>query len=222
MPTRSSTRCLASASSCAKVVYCGLAWRSSRIGSYGVSASRRVISRAMIVSASTASARSRAYAPRGSNGPRATSASGSAICPSGSRRSRAACAAERYCSSITDCPDANCCTRIDARARCAVTTVIAHTTTLFFGRGSPTSPPGVDFTTVAEAAEASGLSVRGFATQAAFLLGSAVAIAPEEAAGARRLLLPGEMGEAVKCLWLTRDLDVDLPSFALQDLRHSL
>lgn len=80
----------------------------------------------------------------------------------------------------------------------------------------------VDFTTVAEAAEASGLTVRGFATQAAFLLGSAVAIAPEEAAGARRLLLPGEMGEAVKCLWLTRDLDADLPSFALQDLRHSL
>lgn len=80
----------------------------------------------------------------------------------------------------------------------------------------------VDFTTVAEAAEASGLTVRGFATQTAFLLGSAVTIAPEEAAGARRLLLPGEMGEAVKCVWLTRDLEVDLPSFALQDLRHSL
>lgn len=80
----------------------------------------------------------------------------------------------------------------------------------------------VDFTTVAEAATSSGLTVRGFATQAAFLLGSGVAIAPEEAAGARRLLLPGEMGEAVKCLWLTRNVETDLPSFALQDLRYAL
>lgn len=80
----------------------------------------------------------------------------------------------------------------------------------------------VDFTTVAEAAEAAGLAVAGFTTQSAFILGSSVSVAPEEAVGLRRLLLPGEMGEAVKFLWLSRDLEIELPAFALQDLRDSL
>jgi SAM-dependent MidA family methyltransferase len=39
---------------------------------------------------------------------------------------------------------------------------------------------------------------------------------------ARRLLMPGEMGEAFKAIALTRDYDVALRGFALQDLRHSL
>ncbi|MBW4050253.1 MAG: SAM-dependent methyltransferase [Proteobacteria bacterium] len=90
----------------------------------------------------------------------------------------------------------------------------------------------VDFTRVAEAALASGLDVSGFATQAAFLLGTGIEsylaeavdpIAHARLAGeARRLLLPGEMGEAFKVMALTRECDAALEGFALQDLRHSL
>jgi SAM-dependent MidA family methyltransferase len=39
---------------------------------------------------------------------------------------------------------------------------------------------------------------------------------------ARRLLLPGEMGEAFKVMALTRGCDVALDGFVLQDLRRSL
>jgi SAM-dependent MidA family methyltransferase len=90
----------------------------------------------------------------------------------------------------------------------------------------------VDFTRVAEAAVACGLEVSGFCTQAAFLLGTGVeqfvaestdAVEHARLAGeARRLLLPGEMGEAFKVVALTRECDVALEGFALQDLRHSL
>lgn len=90
----------------------------------------------------------------------------------------------------------------------------------------------VDFTRVAEAAVASGLDVAGFCTQAAFLLGTGVEQLVAEAADtvqharlageARRLLLPGEMGEAFKVMALTRQCDAALGGFALQDLRQSL
>ncbi len=90
----------------------------------------------------------------------------------------------------------------------------------------------VDFTRVAAAAVACGLDVAGFCTQAAFLLATGVEQAIGEAtdtvqqarlAGeARRLLLPGEMGEAFKVMALTRQCDVALEGFALQDLRQSL
>jgi SAM-dependent MidA family methyltransferase len=91
----------------------------------------------------------------------------------------------------------------------------------------------VDFTRVAEAAVESRLEVAGFATQAAFLLAAGIearvteagvatpAAEVERAHALRRLLLPGEMGEAVKAIALARDADP--PSgFALQDLRGSL
>jgi SAM-dependent MidA family methyltransferase len=91
----------------------------------------------------------------------------------------------------------------------------------------------VDFTRVAEAAVASGLEVAGFSTQAAFLLatgierlaasGSGDIVEQTRRAGeARRLLMPGEMGEAFKAMALTRDYDAALTGFGLQDLRHSL
>jgi SAM-dependent MidA family methyltransferase len=90
----------------------------------------------------------------------------------------------------------------------------------------------VDFTRVAEAGVAAGLDVAGFCTQAAFLLATGIesfvaeAVGPVEAARrageARRLLMPGEMGEAFKAMALTRDYDAALDGFALQDLRHSL
>jgi SAM-dependent MidA family methyltransferase len=90
----------------------------------------------------------------------------------------------------------------------------------------------VDFTRVAEAGVAAGLDVAGFCTQAAFLLATGIesfvaeAVGPVEGARrageARRLLMPGEMGEAFKAMALTRDYDAALGGFALQDLRHSL
>ena len=90
----------------------------------------------------------------------------------------------------------------------------------------------VDFTRVAEAALTAGLDVAGFCTQAAFLLATGIEALVAEAVGtveqarrageARRLLLPGEMGESFKAMALTRDYDMALGGFALQDLRHSL
>jgi SAM-dependent MidA family methyltransferase len=90
----------------------------------------------------------------------------------------------------------------------------------------------VDFTRVAEAADALGLTVAGYATQAAFLLATGIeariAAAPgtlaraQLAGAARRLLLPGEMGEIFKVMALSRDLDLALAGFAHQDLRARL
>ena len=90
----------------------------------------------------------------------------------------------------------------------------------------------VDFTRVGEAALAAGLEVAGFATQAAFLLGTGIEAMTAEAtdvatrarlAGeARRLLLPGEMGESFKVMALCRNLQQPLRGFAYQDLRRSL
>jgi SAM-dependent MidA family methyltransferase len=90
----------------------------------------------------------------------------------------------------------------------------------------------VDFTRVAEAADAAGLDVLGFVTQAGFLLGTGVQnrlaaqrdpVAQLKLAGeAKRLLLPGEMGEAFKVMALGRNFRGTLDGFAVQDLRGSL
>ena len=90
----------------------------------------------------------------------------------------------------------------------------------------------VDFTRVALAAEACGLAVLGLCTQAGFLLGAGIeeflghprdALEQARLAGeARRLLLPGEMGEAFKLLALGRGIDAPLDCFKFQDLRDSL
>jgi SAM-dependent MidA family methyltransferase len=91
----------------------------------------------------------------------------------------------------------------------------------------------VDFTRVAEAATAADLTVAGFATQAAFLLGLGLpelvgeatpgsALHARLAGEARRLLMPEEMGEAFKVMALARGCDTALSGFAVQDLRHLL
>jgi SAM-dependent MidA family methyltransferase len=90
----------------------------------------------------------------------------------------------------------------------------------------------VDFTRVAEAADAAHLDVAGFNTLAAFLLAAGleahVAAAEDVstrarlASEARQLMLPGEMGEIFKAMALTRGLDMSLSAFAVQDLRHLL
>ena len=91
----------------------------------------------------------------------------------------------------------------------------------------------VDFTRVAEAADGAGLEVLGFATQAAFLIGAGMeslltagmAAAGDDAqrrarlAGeARRLMLPGEMGEIFKVIALGRGYHEPLAGFSTQHL----
>ena len=90
----------------------------------------------------------------------------------------------------------------------------------------------VDFTRVALAGHAAGLTVLGFCTQAGFLLGAGIdellaqAHSPIEqvrlTGEARRLLMPGEMGEVFKLLALGRGVNAPLLSFTHQDLRDSL
>jgi SAM-dependent MidA family methyltransferase len=91
----------------------------------------------------------------------------------------------------------------------------------------------VDFTRVAEAADGAGLEVLGFATQAAFLIGAGLEsllttgmlAAGDDAsrrarlAGeARRLMLPGEMGEIFKVIALGRGYSAPLSGFSTQHL----
>src|SRR5690606_7684052 len=82
----------------------------------------------------------------------------------------------------------------------------------------------VDFTRVAEGADAAGLEVLGYATQAALLLGLGIerdlADAPDErtrirrASEARQLLMPQEMGENFKAIALGRGFEAPLSGFA--------
>jgi SAM-dependent MidA family methyltransferase len=91
----------------------------------------------------------------------------------------------------------------------------------------------VDFTRVAEAADSAGLEVLGFASQAAFLIGAGMEsllstemqLAAEDtrqqarlAGEARRLLLPGEMGEIFKVIALGRGYESPLTGFSTQTL----
>jgi SAM-dependent MidA family methyltransferase len=85
---------------------------------------------------------------------------------------------------------------------------------------------------VALAGHAAGLDLLGFCTQAGFLLGAGIdeLLAQARTAGeqarraaeARRLLMPGEMGEVFKLLALGRGVELPLISFRHQDLRDSL
>ena len=88
----------------------------------------------------------------------------------------------------------------------------------------------VDFTALARA---SGLDVAGFTTQGAFLLGCGLLDlvanvdpgSPEYVrltAQIKRITLPGEMGEAVKVMALTRGLDDPLIGFSGRDHRPRL
>jgi SAM-dependent MidA family methyltransferase len=92
----------------------------------------------------------------------------------------------------------------------------------------------VDFTAVAEAAQAAGLEVAGYATQAHFLIGCGLEEFVANVADldlvervnlsrqAMVLTLPGEMGERFKVIALTKAYDAPLRGFAVRDLRHTL
>lgn len=96
----------------------------------------------------------------------------------------------------------------------------------------------VDFTALAEAADACGLEVSGYTSQAMFLLACGLGDLLAESAHlsererlrinnqVRVLTLPGEMGERFQVMALTRGLDEDLSNdlagFSVTDLRHRL
>jgi SAM-dependent MidA family methyltransferase len=91
----------------------------------------------------------------------------------------------------------------------------------------------VDFTRVAAAADSTGLDLLGFATHASFLIGAGMEsllttemqLAAQDplrhaklAGEARRLLLPGEMGEVFKVIGLGHGYDTPLAGFGTQNL----
>jgi SAM-dependent MidA family methyltransferase len=92
----------------------------------------------------------------------------------------------------------------------------------------------VDFTLVATAAQAAGLDVAGYTTQAHFLIGTGLGEFVADVAGldlvervnlsrqAMMLTLPGEMGERFKAIALARGYDGPLRGFGVRDLRHTL
>jgi SAM-dependent MidA family methyltransferase len=91
----------------------------------------------------------------------------------------------------------------------------------------------VDFTTVVEAADVSGLELCGFTSQALFLLGCGLDEMLNEYSGepdallnqarqAKLLTLPAEMGERFKAMGLCKRFAVPLTGFGLNDQRHRL
>jgi SAM-dependent MidA family methyltransferase len=92
----------------------------------------------------------------------------------------------------------------------------------------------VDFTAIAEAATDAGMRLAGFTSQARFLADCGIdallsAADPADhrrflqlSNEAKRLMLPGEMGERFKAIGFSRDLERDVIGFALRDLRSRL
>ena len=91
----------------------------------------------------------------------------------------------------------------------------------------------VDFTAVAEAALKAGLAVRGYTTQASFLLANGITELLAEAGDdlrdqltlsnqIKRLTMPGEMGESFKVMALGKGWQAPLRGFALRDDRARL
>ena len=109
---------------------------------------------------------------------------------------------------------------------------------VFFWPGLQDITAWVDYTALAEAADACGLEVAGYSSQAMFLLGCGLdeALAERGAeqgdaalalhAEARQLTLPGMMGERFQVMGLGRNLGgmMERPprGFSLQDLRYRL
>lgn len=92
----------------------------------------------------------------------------------------------------------------------------------------------VDFTAIAEAASAAGMQLEGFASQARFLVACGIdqIMAEIDALNtpqflqlsneAKRLMLPGEMGDRFKVIGFSRELPQGVKGFDSQDLRSRL
>ncbi|MGB9428391.1 MAG: SAM-dependent methyltransferase [Gammaproteobacteria bacterium] len=83
----------------------------------------------------------------------------------------------------------------------------------------------VDFTAVAEAGTAAGLTLAGYTTQAQFLMALELAEQATDWKTSREvklLTLPEEMGERFKAMAFLKDLDLPLRGFSLRDLSHTL
>jgi SAM-dependent MidA family methyltransferase len=92
----------------------------------------------------------------------------------------------------------------------------------------------VDFTAVAAAGVAAGLTLAGYTNQSWFLLDCGLEEFLQEAGPsdtvayiklaqqAKTLILPGEMGERFKLIGLAHGVDGPVPGFRAQDLRHRL
>jgi SAM-dependent MidA family methyltransferase len=89
----------------------------------------------------------------------------------------------------------------------------------------------VDFSAVARAGEAAGLSLAGYSTQAHFLIGCGLDELLAEAdpadhlglvQGVKQLTLPSAMGERFKVIGFTRGLDLPLRGFAMRNLGDRL
>jgi SAM-dependent MidA family methyltransferase len=90
----------------------------------------------------------------------------------------------------------------------------------------------VDFTALAYAGHAAGLTVSGFTTQSHFLLSLGITGLIDETANVvehlrmaqqiKTLTMPDEMGENFKVMAFLKGLDLPLSGFALRDLRTSL
>jgi len=92
----------------------------------------------------------------------------------------------------------------------------------------------VDFTAIAEAATAAGMQLEGFTSQARFLVACGIdeLMAESDTANtrhflqlgneAKRLMLPGEMGERFKVIGFSRELLQDVKGFGSPDLRSRL
>lgn len=103
----------------------------------------------------------------------------------------------------------------------------------FFWPGLQDISVHVEFSGLCRAARASGLEVAGFTSQAEFLIATGILDACEEHdPGSRefvrlsdqikRLTLPGEMGQLVKALALTREVDCPLIGFSGRNYRDRL
>jgi SAM-dependent MidA family methyltransferase len=92
----------------------------------------------------------------------------------------------------------------------------------------------VDFTAIAEAADDSGMHLEGYTSQAQFLLACGIDRLMSEtdpndtqrflqlSNEAKRLVLPGEMGERFKVMGFSRKIENSVRGFGSQDLRSRL
>ncbi len=104
----------------------------------------------------------------------------------------------------------------------------------FFWPGLQDITASVDFSAVAEAGEAAGLTLAGYTNQANFLLANELDILFMESSGdklqerlelsrqVKILTLPAEMGERFQVIGFTKALDLQPRGFSLRDFSHRL